>query len=217
MDAHKEALRVIAEQAKVVLRNYCYSGKWEDPKYLMFEVAAKDREKIVGKKFEGEEFVYTVAEESERVEQGVFEVIIYYLPNEKKRLDDDIAEGVKKYGVISPEGKFYECGYAGHNNLEYWLVQRGLLPDNQDDPLEWCGWVKLTGSAMTECEFVFDEEVDEFDFTTSKSTVLKTNELTDAQIDAMVSYIESLGREYVNFNYHWYTLENLKKLKGFPI
>lgn len=214
MDAHKAAKRTIEKEAGVSLNNYCYCARGTEPKYLMFDVTATNAQKVVCKKFKDDEFEYTIGEEAERVKQGIFEIKVYYTPAKVDSLHDDItAGGTKKYGVISPDGKFYECGYAGHNNLEYWLQERGLLADDKRDAFEWYGWLKLSGSAMSECEFLFDEQIDDYDFSTQKTTVLKTNHITDAQVDAMIAYIESLGREYVNFNFRWYTLESLKKLK----
>ena len=173
MDAHKAAVHTIEEQTGVYLRNYCYCANKENPKYIMFDVSWDGWEKIQGKTYKGEEFEFTISEEAKGTDNNLLEIKVYYKSVELE--PEDITEGGrKKYGVISPEGRFFECGYSGHNDLEYWLKQRGLIGDH-DDPYDWYGWLKLTGSWMTECEFTFDENIEDFDFATSKSTLVKTN------------------------------------------
>lgn len=141
------------------------------------------------------------------------DVYYVYIPNPNEDFSAKIDEGRKKYGVISPEGKFYECGYAGHNNLEYWLKERSIIgdcPHYGEDSFDYFGWVKLTGSGMTTVEFVFDEKLTSYDFQTKEDTILAENKLTKEQVETMISYIKSLGRELINFNYHWYNIEDFK-------
>lgn len=55
----------------------------------------------------------------------------------KKNKDDT------KYGWISPEGKYYHCGYQGHINLADRICFGMVDVDNSEKYLEETGWCKI--------------------------------------------------------------------------
>ncbi|MGB3491896.1 MAG: hypothetical protein WBA57_04160 [Elainellaceae cyanobacterium] len=132
----------------------------------------------------------------------------------KEDYSTKIDTGFKQYGAISPEGKFYPCGYAGHNDLEYSLIKKGILEESPNFRrcFEWNGWVKLTGSYMTVCEFQFEGNVLDYDFKKREDILVKEIRITKEQVEAIKSYIKALGRDKLNFNFSWFNVDGFEKI-----
>ena len=211
MDVH-EILKVkLREDFGIRIKDYCYGANTDNPKTITVDIEKEDYDKIIkATQIVAHEFVFKKKLETvERKE--CLEVEYSYTLKEGLDLSSEIDTGFKLYGVISPEGHFYACGYTGHNNLEYWLKERGLIgesPVYNTDSFEGYGWLKLTGSYMTECEFVFSEKLTKYNFDTKEDEILKEFKITAQQVEMIQKYIKSLGREYVNFNYHWYHIDS---------
>jgi hypothetical protein len=144
-------------------------------------------------------------------DKGTITIKFFYKPKEDTDFTSDLYTGKKLYGVISPEGKFYECAYEGHRYLEPHLIDRGVLQDSPHwgvDAFEWNGYTKLTGAYMTTCEFVHKFKSTEYNFSTKKDKVLKEHKITKEQVEAIIKYIKGLGRTFVNFNYYWYHIND---------
>lgn len=216
MDAHVLLKNTLFEKYNLVGKDYCYTEKdGRKGVLLTFPLSAYDiiptelklvtEELIFVKKVRG-----TIDEKKQEIEFTFY----YSLPDGKDVSNDITANGNKKYGVICPKGKFYECGYTGHNNLEYWLSERSLISSGSSYKcnFEQNGWVKLTGAAMTDVEFVFTEKLTEYDFDTKDVITLNTFKLTENQVNTMIAYIKSLGRELIHFNYEFYTIVDFPKI-----
>lgn len=92
-----------------------------------------------------------------------------------------------RYGAICPNGNFYSCEYAGHNDLLYNLQQNHIIPESTTlyieaidktlefaiDSFEDVGWVKLSGSR------IFDENYIQFSVNKSFTYGRPWNENTD--------------------------------------
>lgn len=156
-----------------------------------------------------------------------------------KPIIDDVSEDIGKtfysYGVITPEGKFYPCDYSKHNDLYWELKDKGIIIDKkQDNPSEFYereGWLKLTGSMFTDCEFTFSHFYSEKfqrpakegeksyfklgDVYMIDDHIRHDKAMTKQQIQAMVDYKIGKGESEINFNFHKYTLpEFLEKIES---
>lgn len=207
-DVHEILRHYIRHELKISVLDYCYL----DDNKLEIDIAKEDYDASLKiKQIVTDEFVFKKKMGCEENKNSITLTFSYEL-KEDLDVSDDITKPGRSYGAIAPDGKFYACGYSGHNNLEYWLRQRGLISDTPlytGGAFEYNGWMKLTGAMMTECEFVFDYELTEWNRESKKETVLKANKPTKAQFDTVKKYIESKKREFVNYNYEWYKLEDL--------
>lgn len=110
-------------------------------------------------------------------------------------------EPYRLYGLISPEGDFYQCDYMGHKYLEPVLFDSGqfihmfdeyALPDSN-------GWLKLTGATLTKCEFTFETN---FEYKSYQGPKLELNfKITDKQIEFMKKYAKARSQETINFQF----------------
>ncbi|MDC7249169.1 MAG: hypothetical protein PQJ49_04545, partial [Sphaerochaetaceae bacterium] len=144
-------------------------------------------------------------------DKGTITIKFFYKPQENVDYTSDLYTGEKLYGVISPKGEFYQCAYEGHRYLEPYLVERGILQEAPHwgvDAFEWNGFMKLTGAYMTTCEFVHQFKVTKYDFNKKEDEVLKETPITKEQVEAVIKYIKGLGRNFVNFNYYWYHIND---------
>lgn len=139
---------------------------------------------------------------------------------------EDISKTYHSYGVITPEGIFYPCDYSKHNELYYDLKDKGIVIDKkQDNPSEFYereGWLKLTGSMFSDCEFIFSNYYSENFQRPAKEgekSYIKIGDvymiddqishkrfLTKQQIQAMIDYKIGKGETEINFNFNKYTL-----------
>lgn len=218
MDIHKLLERKLQELFDVDVLWYCYCADKEVKKYVEIKILEEDFDKLTKcDLITTDEFIFKqgkrVVEQDK--DKGTLIIKFFYKPNENVDFTSDLYTGEKLYGVICPEGKFYQCAYEGHRYLEPYLVERGVLqsaPHWNIDAFEWNGYLKLTGAYMTTCEFVHEERVTEYDFKEKKDNLLKENTITKEQVDAVVKYIKGLGRELVNFNYHWYQIDDFTEI-----
>ena len=60
-----------------------------------------------------------------------------------------------KYGWISPDGKYFHCGYQGHNSLAYDICFGMVDTDNAERYLEEHGWCKIYKSLFEENYHVY--------------------------------------------------------------
>lgn len=212
MDIDVMLKRHIRTELKCSVKDYCY----HDNNVIEINIAKEDYDKICSvKKLIIEDMVF---KKKMKVEENKNDLGIFF--SYELRPDIDISVDItrdnrKKYGVIAPDGRFYECGYAGHHALEYYLSKRSVIADSPEygeHAFEYYGWMKLTGAAMTECEFTFDYEITKWDRETKIDTTLKENLPTKEQFETVKKYIESLGREHFNFNHQWYHLNDIEEL-----
>lgn len=82
-----------------------------------------------------------------------------------------------KYGWISPDGKYFPCGYQGHSNLADRICFGFVETNNAEHYLETHGWCKIYKS-------LFDDKY--------KLYIDGKSVITDAQIKTLIS----LGLEY---------------------
>lgn len=221
MDAHAVLLTEINDLANTRLRvgrDYCYLNDNHDR--IEVELSKEDYDDVftLGNIYT-EKFTF-VRDKTVEYKDGSLGLVYDITINESFRLDNDITEDNRpKYGVISPEGKFYECGYAGHNNLEFDLIQAGILKrtpvHGTTDAYEYYGWVKLTGAMMTDVEFLFSEKVTDYDFSKQEDILLVEHKITQAQVDQIIAYIKSLDREHVNYNYEYYHIDDFAQVVNF--
>lgn len=212
---HRKIKHYLKENFDLYVSRECYLKN-----AIEFEVDKSDVEKISGlTKFTVDNIEF---EKRPKLEEKnaitVFVIFNYkYLDNDTYAADIT-AGGFKKYGVINPEGVFYECCYSGHDGLNYILKERGLIEDSPNkyrhNSFEWWGWMTLSGASFIETEFNFPFEISDYDYETKKSIVEKANLPTDAQIDKIVEYIKSLGREYFMFNGQWHHIDEAERFKG---
>lgn len=88
-----------------------------------------------GKKYEAP----AVKEESKKILHEIHE----------KNSDDT------KYGYISPEGKYFHCGYQGHNSLAYDICFGMVDTNNPERYLEEHGWCKIYKSLFEDNYHVY--------------------------------------------------------------
>lgn len=130
----------------------------------------------------------------------------------------DITEGGRtKYGAIAPNGRFYECWYEGHRDMEDDLVARGLMTKTsgwRNTGYESNGWVKLTGAYSVVCELEFQFQETDYDYNTKETTVIRESKITKEQVETIKAYIESLGRDKFILNHHWFWLSKIECFIG---
>jgi hypothetical protein len=88
-------------------------------------------------------------------------------------LPQDELKGAE-YGLITPDGEFYSCGYAGHYALAFGLTQSGKL--NINETHGHYGAVHVSG-------FEFDN-------------IYKGYRVTQAQLDTMFDYAMLHGLKF---------------------
>lgn len=122
------------------------------------------------------------------------------------------------YGLIDPDGNFFECEYMGHASIEPELYNSGYFENIFDDYRlpEMNGWLKLTGSMLTDCEFIFNESHEEKVGWGKDAACINLNfKLTQPQVDFILEYKRRQGSDTVNFNFNDYAVdtfvEQLKK------
>lgn len=189
-----------------------YENKNGKHKAIEVDVNKDDYGNMRGQKIITDGFIFNRTLMGKQVRENIYTFIFTYKLQENIDISSDIKGKGKKYGVIAPDGKFYECDYMGHNNLEYFLNSRNLIGDSPIygvNPFEYFGWVKLTGASFTECEFVFQYKSTKWDSKTKEDIILKENILTDAQIKTIKNYFVGKDRKYINFNYMWYKIEDI--------
>lgn len=217
METHRLLQQKLFELHKIESTNYCYDTQGER-KCIDIEMTEDEYNEMVGTdKIITDAFVFNKRlriVERDEVDETVY-VRFFYKIKDNADFSANLFTGEKLYGVICPEGKFYQCAYEGHRYLEPWLEKRDIIqssPQYSSDPFEWWGWVKLTGAYMTTCEFIHEERVTKYDFKTSTDNLLKENRITEPQVKAIEKYIKGLGRELVNFNYHWYQIDDFTEI-----
>lgn len=214
MEAHKELKKYIQEELGVKVLDYAYKDV-EQGKAIEIDFAREDYDKLSEEKriYVGEfKFKRKLFVQENKDGTLTYEYLI--TPREDIDHSTQIDEKRRRYGAIAPDGKFYECGYAGHNNLEYDLEVKGLIrksPIWNISAFDYYGWVKLTGSSWTDCEFVFDFKVTEYDFDKKEDILLAENEITQEQLDTIKKYLDINERKYFNFQYHWYKTEEFSE------
>ena len=112
--------------------------------------------------------------------------------NQKIIPPSDITHEFAEYGVIDRLGNYYQCQYSGHNDLAFKMQSRGMISDDVDyyNFFAENGWLILTGSMFTKCEFTFDFEAEKFEYQKGEKikTVLEFK-LTKAQIKAILDFV----------------------------
>lgn len=85
----------------------------------------------------------------------------YQKPEEKpenkpilKELHEKNSENTK-YGWISPDGKYFHCGYQGHANLAYKICFGMIETSNAEHYLEEHGWCKIYKSMLDDNYHVY--------------------------------------------------------------
>ena len=116
-----------------------------------------------------------------------------------------------RHGYILPNGAFYNCGYAAHNNLAVDLQDQGIIPKKVDcyDYPDANGWLKLTAAMMSDCEFMFNftNETGHGD-----SKVKTEHTVTKEQIEFIKAYKLAHKETELNFQFSWYKVEDIDKL-----
>lgn len=136
-------------------------------------------------------------------------VVPYKIVERQCRVKPTHVESItgKTYGLISPEGIFYECDCGGHKYLIPELFESGqfsVMVDDYDADKH-SGWMRLTGAIMTECEFTFDyHDTHKIGYGPDAERIFFERKLTKPQIKFILDYNEKLGKTKFNFNYHDY-------------
>ena len=91
-----------------------------------------------------------------------------------------------RFGLITPEGELYSCGYADHCKLVNRLVNFGKLDKN--NPRDYHGCVHIS-------DYSFDEIEKGRSFPTSQYYI-NSKFVTNKQIDRMFDYCLALGIEF---------------------
>lgn len=133
------------------------------------------------------------------------------------------------FGLLSPEGKFYGCGYMGHRNLVCDLADVGILENYDYCQIEDQGWIKYQDRLEDECpmEFTFAfcsdktvsrpaKEGEKSLFSVNGVYMIDENvevyhNVTQAQIDFILQFKKHQNKQSVNFNWHEYTLDDFVK------
>lgn len=115
---------------------------------------------------------------------------------------EDISKTTFTSGFIDRKGKFYPCFDERHGDLEYDLLEVKILDRGKSygsKHYEQAGWLVLTTSFTTECEFTFN-------FESAKKG------LTKKQIQSITDYKNGKKEQFINFNYNWYHVPDIEKL-----
>ena len=131
----------------------------------------------------------------------------------------DITHEYAEYGVIDRLGNYYMCEYAGHNNLAHLMDSRGMIPEGVDcyNFFEESGWLILTGSMYTECEFCFEfnpekieyqkKSIGDGSFTTERVEIHLNFKLSTLQLKSILEYKKAKKQDSLNFNFNNYTID----------
>ena len=200
-------------------RGYCYTSHEGKP---AIDLTTESEESDMPRKpFVMEDMTFNFVSVTER-RDGTFDYL-YSITYDNSNYATTEFTGYRMYGAVCPEGNFYSCNYEGHIYLDEDLQTRGLIGDSPtlQKSIEWHGWLILTGAYGTDCEFDFKFEIDEYDFKAEKSVTLKTNMITQAQLDFIHRYKASLpipedddegglstSPSTMVFNFYWYNTKD---------
>lgn len=140
--------------------------------------------------------------------------ILYTITSIRCRLNpvnlSELGEGCKLYGLISPEGLFYECDYAGHKFIEPYLFDSGQFIHMFDEYAagENSGWLKLTGAMMVDVEFTFQFKPK---IKCRHREVNLSFYPTEPQINFIKEYAKFRNKSTINFNYDDVDILNLEE------
>lgn len=130
----------------------------------------------------------------------------------------DITHQYAKYGVIDRLGNYYHCEYSGHNSLANRMKSRDMLPEGVDcyNFFSEYGWLILTGSIYTKCEFIFDFNPEKIEYTQiqveegcSTSERVKISEgfkMSHQQLKAILDFKKSKEEISLDFNFSDYNI-----------